>query len=202
MSERAKRLCEVYEHLHNHYGIHNKSGFAENIEYANAYISSAMNGNEKYLTDNLFENICKKYPGVFNLDYLLNGEGELLTIEEVVRSQEIEKSNQPETIPEYVQQLCDNAARIIAQNEVLSKQLASSLAEVREMKSTLSNAIASTEGLKQQLSVLLHILQIPNNQYQGLNGLVSELAPGKKMPITDDMVRIIKHMFPVDESKI
>ena len=37
-----------------------------------------MHGNEKNLTDKLFTNICEVFPGVFNLDYLLTGEGELL----------------------------------------------------------------------------------------------------------------------------
>jgi hypothetical protein len=37
-----------------------------------------MNGNNKYLTDKLFTKICEAYPGVFNIDYLLNGEGGLL----------------------------------------------------------------------------------------------------------------------------
>lgn len=37
-----------------------------------------MHGNEKNLTDKLFTNICEAFPGVFNLDYLLTGEGELL----------------------------------------------------------------------------------------------------------------------------
>lgn len=47
------------------------------------YISSALNGNEKKnLTDKLFENICESIPGVFNLHYLLTGEGDLLTVKE------------------------------------------------------------------------------------------------------------------------
>lgn len=36
-----------------------------------------MNGADKYLTDNLFTNICEAFPDVFNLDYLLTGEGKL-----------------------------------------------------------------------------------------------------------------------------
>ena len=89
MLERQKRLNEVYDHLHNHFGIHTKKDFAESLHYAQAYISSAMNGNEKNLTDKLFTNICEAYPGVFNLDYLLTGEGYLLTIEEEVKSQQL-----------------------------------------------------------------------------------------------------------------
>ena len=202
MNARKNRLKEVYEHLRKHYGVHTKKDLAAIIDQTKPAMYSAFGGNEDYLTDSLFKRICASFPGVFNIDYLLSGDGDLLTIEESVRAADIEKGIHRNTIPENVQQLCDNAAQIIAQNEVLTKQLASSLAEVREMKSVLSNAIASTEGLKQQLSVLLNILRIPSNHYQGLDGLVSELSPGKKIPITDDMVRIIQKTFPVDETKI
>ena len=78
MLERQKRLNEVYEYLHNHFGVHTKGEFADIIKYARAYISSAMNGNERYLTDKLFTNICEAYTGTFNLDYLLTGNGQLL----------------------------------------------------------------------------------------------------------------------------
>ena len=47
MLERQKRLNEVYEHLHQYCGVHTKGRFADSINYARAYISSALNGNEK-----------------------------------------------------------------------------------------------------------------------------------------------------------
>lgn len=78
MSDRAKRLNEVYEFLHDNQNVHTKGDFADIMNYARAYISSALNGNEKYLTDKLFKSVCEKYPDIFNLDYLLNGTGELL----------------------------------------------------------------------------------------------------------------------------
>lgn len=68
MLERQKRLNEVYEHLHQHCGVHTKGHFADSINYARAYISSALNGNEKYLTDKLFTKICEAYPDTFSLD--------------------------------------------------------------------------------------------------------------------------------------
>lgn len=78
MVGRQKRLNEVYEHLRKFFGVHTKIDFAEAIKYSRVYITNAMNGDEKNLTDKLFKNICEAYPGVFNLDYLLDGEGELL----------------------------------------------------------------------------------------------------------------------------
>lgn len=84
MLERQKRLMEVWEHVHTYYGIHTKGELADFLHYARPYISSALNGNGKYLTDKLFVNICEAFPGTFNIDYLLTGNGTLLTTEEEV----------------------------------------------------------------------------------------------------------------------
>lgn len=78
MTERQKRLNELYDYLRDNYGIHTQTDFAASIRYSRVYISAALNGVEKYLTDKLFTNICEKYPDVFNLNYLLTGNGSLL----------------------------------------------------------------------------------------------------------------------------
>ena len=102
MNERQKRLIEVYEHLRKHYGIHTKTGFAESLHYGRTSMSAAMNGDEKYLTDSLFKNICEAYRGVFDLNYLLTGEGQLLTIEEEVKSEDMEKAINPTPAPQAI----------------------------------------------------------------------------------------------------
>ena len=96
MNARKDRLNEVYEHLRNHFGIHTKTQFAAVLKITQPALSSAMNGNEAYLTDNLFKRICAAYQGVFNLDYLLTGNGQLLTILEEVTNEEIEKQINPQ----------------------------------------------------------------------------------------------------------
>lgn len=102
MNERQKRLIEVYEHLRKYYGIHTKTGFAEALHYGRTSMSAAMNGDEKYLTDSLFKNICEAYRGVFNLEYLLTGEGKLLAIEEEVKSEDIKKTANPTPAPQAI----------------------------------------------------------------------------------------------------
>lgn len=98
MNARKDRLNEVYEHLRNHFGIHTKTQFAAVLKITQPALSSAMNGNEAYLTDNLFKRICAAYQGVFNLDYLLTGNGQLLTIQEDVHNEENEKLYNPQPI--------------------------------------------------------------------------------------------------------
>ena len=133
MLDREKRLNEVYEHVHRYFNIHTKGEFADYIKYARAYISSAMNGNEKYLTDKLFDSICKAFPGVFDLDYLLTGKGSLLVVEEEVRNEELDKMvnpKQPE-IPDFVQRLFDEAVRMSTRNELLERQCEKLIGELR-----------------------------------------------------------------------
>lgn len=78
MTTKQDRLCEVYDYLRAKKGIHTQVGFAEALHITRPAISAAMNGNEAYLTKNLFQKICAAFPGIFNLDYLLTGQGELL----------------------------------------------------------------------------------------------------------------------------
>ena len=141
MNERQKRLIEVYEHLRRYFGIHTKTGFAESLHYGRTSLSAAMNGDEKYLTDKLFTNICEAYQGVFNLNYLLNGEGELLTPEEDVKSSEIEKAAKPSSDSAAMNNILEMYARMIRGVDDLRVELNTNLAEVKALKEDLHQAV-------------------------------------------------------------
>ena len=102
---RKDRLNEVYEYVRSHFPVHTKNDFADKLKYHRTYISSAMHGNEKYLTDKLFMNICETFPNVFDLEYLLTGNGQLLTIREEVANEELEKQFNPPQPTSYVDKL-------------------------------------------------------------------------------------------------
>lgn len=78
MNNKQGRLQEVYEYVRAHCGVHTKTEFAIRLHMTQPALSAAMNGKEAYLTQNLFQKICAAFPGIFNLDYLLTGQGELL----------------------------------------------------------------------------------------------------------------------------
>lgn len=143
MNERQKRLIEVYEHLRRFFDIHTKSGFAEALHYGRTSLSAAMNGDDSYLTDNLFKNICEAYPGVFNIKYLLNGEGNLLTIEEEVRNEDIEKLFTPSHIQQPVDYSSLVNAALAAKDETI--------AALREQIQAKDELIAA---LRQQIDFL------------------------------------------------
>ena len=78
MKNKQERLIEVYEYARAHCGVHTKSEMAIRLHSTQPAFSYAINGNEAYLTKNLFQKVCAAFPGIFNLDYLLTGQGELL----------------------------------------------------------------------------------------------------------------------------
>lgn len=97
--ERAKRLNEVYKHLFAFCDVSSKTGLAKILGIQRTGLAAAFGGSKANLTDSLFRNICKTFPGVFNLDYLLTGKGDLLTIEEDVKTEDIMKSANGQNTP-------------------------------------------------------------------------------------------------------
>jgi transcriptional regulator with XRE-family HTH domain len=144
MTTKQQRLKEVYDHLRAHYGIHTQIDFAEAISITRPALSSAMNGNEAYLTKNLFQKICGAFPGVFNIDYLLTGKGSLLTIEEDVKSEEIEKQNRPIDQSSLV-----NSALAAKDETIAAKE--ETIASLREQIQAKDELIAA---LRQQIDIL------------------------------------------------
>lgn len=179
MNERQKRLIEVYEHLRRYFGIHTKTGFAEAIEYGRTSMSAAMNGDEKYLTDSLFKNICDTYKGVFDLHYLLTGEGQLLTIEEEVKSEDIEKTYNPQqpAMPDYVQKLFDEAVRMSTRNELLERQCEKLIGELRDSKDKNEIFLSELRKSKEYNDALVADLVISRKQN---DVLITELRETRK----------------------
>jgi cell division protein ZapA (FtsZ GTPase activity inhibitor) len=126
---RKERLNEVYEYVRKHFPIHTQVDFAEKLKYHRTYISSAMHGNEKNLTDKLFRNICETFPNVFNLDYLLTGEGELLMKQE------------QETAPIDKQQ--DALTYAAIQVGKMMAELSNSIASLRDFQKNLEERAAN-----------------------------------------------------------
>ena len=121
MISRQKRLHEVFEHLRKFFGVHTQTDFAVALKYSRVYISSALNGNEKNLTDKLFENICDAYPGVFDLNYLLTGKGSLLSVEEEVHNNDIEKMFHPTSAPQSIDQSSLVNALLAAKDQLIEE---------------------------------------------------------------------------------
>lgn len=142
MKTRQETLLEVYEYLHEYCNLHTKRDFAKKLRMTAPAMSAAMNGNESYLTRNLFMKICAAYPGKFNLDYLLTGIGELLAQPNNLQSDTgMASEPQPATMPMWADNLLSIMSKQIAENERLHNQLQQSIKEIDELKSQLAELI-------------------------------------------------------------
>lgn len=137
---RNDRLKEVYEYVRQHFPIHTQDDFAKALGYNRSYISSAMNGNKKYLTDKLFKNIIDAFPDVFNLDYLLTGEGDLLTVEE-------DASN------EYWKNLVNPKSQI-DQSSIINAALAAKDETIKAKNETIESLRDTIESLRRENALL------------------------------------------------
>ena len=154
MNGRQKRLIEVYEHLRRYYGIHTKTGFAEALKYGRTSMSAAMNGDEKYLTDSLFKNICEAYKGVFDLNYLLTGNGQLITHEEDAR---ISEHEQVKTEMEQKADILELYAQRIRLVDDLRMTLKEELAEVRAIRTELQQARDDFRDATNRITQLINL---------------------------------------------
>ena len=167
MIGRQKRLIEVYEYVRKHCGIHTQKDFAESLGKSRNAITLALNGNESYLTDKLFRNICEAFRGVFDLDYLLTGEGTLLTIEEEVHNQDMEKLFNP-SHDEITSNMLEMYARMIRDVDDLRIQLKEQLAEVQTVRSELQQARDDFREATYRLTQALHRVNDNGNNQIGI----------------------------------
>lgn len=153
MIERQKRLKEVYDHLRQFYGIHTQTDFAKVLQKSRNSITLALNGNEAYLTNKLFDSICEKFPNVFNLDYLLTGNGQLITQEEDAR---IGEHEQVKTELEQQADILELYAQRIRLVDDLRMTLKEELAEVRAIRTELQKARDDFRDATNRITQLLH----------------------------------------------
>ena len=73
-----ERLKEAVTYIKFSESIKSQKDLSVIIEYDKTNLSSALNGNERYLNDQLIERIVHKFPFI-NKYWLLTGEGEMLS---------------------------------------------------------------------------------------------------------------------------
>lgn len=154
MIERQKRLKEVFGHLRSIGAVHTQKDLADAIGAQRPGISAALNGNPDYLTNSLFQKICDKFP-VFDLHYLLTGEGQLLR-QHVSIPRPQGEMNMTIVEIEGTQNLLDVAAKIIKENEALRRDLQANIAELRSLIDRLGSITEqTTQKISRQYPVLV-----------------------------------------------
>lgn len=125
---RMQRLNEAYKHLYAFHGIASKTALADKLKVQRTGLSAALNGSKANLTDNLFMKICAAFPGVFNLDYLLNGTGTLLAQKDKA---------EPTPASPATDNILELHAQMIRRVDDLRQELHDELIEIRQLKDEL-----------------------------------------------------------------
>ena len=146
--EKAQRLNEVYKYVFAHFDIKSQKDFADYLQVQRTGLSAAMNGAKANLTKNLFTKICAAFPGVFNLDYLLNGTGKLLIKEEELHCNGTDEINK--SFDQYFV-----LSEVIAEKEKRLKEKDEMIADLR---SSLSDKNELIKMLKAKVSELQRII--------------------------------------------
>lgn len=76
--ERVDRFKKAFEYLRYNGLATTQLDVAKKMGSQRSNISSALNGNERYLTDNLLAKFNEAFGGVFNVNWLITGEGSML----------------------------------------------------------------------------------------------------------------------------
>ena len=72
--ERAERFKKAFEYLRYNGLATTQLDVAKKMGSQRSNISSALNGNERYLTDNLLAKFNEAFGGVFDVNWLITGE--------------------------------------------------------------------------------------------------------------------------------
>lgn len=78
MNETKERLKTAFNYLKFKGLVKSQKKLAKDIGTSEPCVSYAMNGNEKYLTKNFLIKLNNAYDNIFNMSWLLAGEGEML----------------------------------------------------------------------------------------------------------------------------
>lgn len=71
-------IKEAFRHLRSIGEAHTQQDIANKMEVSKTNISRVFNGDEKYLTKSFLQRFNETYNNIFNYDWLLTGEGEML----------------------------------------------------------------------------------------------------------------------------
>ena len=76
--ERADRFNKAYEYLKNRGMVHTQKELAAKLQATAPHVSLAMKGESKYLTDNFLRRFNEAFGELFNYQWLILGEGNML----------------------------------------------------------------------------------------------------------------------------
>lgn len=103
MEEKKERLRKAYEYLRSKGIVHTQNDVADRVGSNRVNISNAFRGQPRYLTDRFLKRFNKAFGDIFNIVWLMIGEGEMLT--EAAANKSLESNAAPVNLPEKPEEL-------------------------------------------------------------------------------------------------
>ena len=127
----SERFRIAYDYLLKTGMIHKKTQLAEVIGYSRSVVSNAYNGKDDFVTPAFLQKLCVAFPGIFNYEWLLTGEGDMLQASHL--PQEPIKDVQPISAPTEMEKW------LMRQNEELVALLKQAQATIKEKDQQILN---------------------------------------------------------------
>ena len=128
-----ERFNKAFAYLQGEQIVKGQKDLAEKLGATPGNISKALSGDKNALTNNLMKRFSAAFPGVFNLRWLILGEGEMLLAEKPQK-----KLKQSET----TNSSDSNITKLLEQNKELIDVLKKSLEESQKTNSILLNELS------------------------------------------------------------
>lgn len=91
--ERVDRLKTAYSYLMSKGIVHKQQDVANKMKKPKSSVSSAFNGDPRYLTKGFVNDFIKTYDGIFSFDWIWDGIGDMIVSDKVVKNNNENNSN-------------------------------------------------------------------------------------------------------------
>ena len=135
---KKERIQKAYEYLYNKGFVHSVTELADLMKRARPGVSNALNGSPDYLNDKFLTAFGRTFPDVFMMEWLLTGEGQMLTPAETAKNV-TPVPKQGIEIPASLQELLDRAIAISRRNEELVDRLAHAVSDNKQLQITMQS---------------------------------------------------------------
>lgn len=173
---REDRLCKVFDYLVFRGKVKTRQEFAEAVGINKTNLSSAMNGNEKYLSDSLFIKVNSVYDNI-NLQWLLTGDGEMLNPQAAIM-----------TSAEEIEPIPDQQAAVID----AIKQGAQVVTDAKTIGATMVSPDVYeeiAEEIKEEMAIPIISREIANTPHTDIKKYVKDNSDELKRIYVNDLTQ-------------
>lgn len=177
-NSKKDRFVDAYKYLYENGKVHSVTELADKMGRSRPSVSRAMNGVEEYLNDKFLKSFTKCFPGVFNLDYLQNGEGELLA------NSKSKQPNENDAAPAALDMsfLFEKAIdKITASNDKTIASMEAQVAKLEETIKTKDKLIHILELRIRDLEFTINTMKLDADR-DSYHGSMSNFASEPTMP--------------------